>query len=141
MNTQKFLISGIAGGVTSLLAGWVIYGKLLMDFFAKNGGTATGVMRTQADMVWWALILGNLSLGLLFSYIFNKAGNVNTFGAGAAMGAVISLFMTAGNNLIQYAVTNLSNINAMCVDILVGIVMGVIVGGVVGAVNGMGAKK
>ena len=51
MNTQKFLMSGIAGGIVSFFAGWLFYGILLADFFAKNAGSATGVMRGDADMV------------------------------------------------------------------------------------------
>ncbi len=41
MNTQKFLVSGIVGGIVSFFAGYLIYGLLLMDFFAKNGGSGS----------------------------------------------------------------------------------------------------
>ena len=140
MNTQKFLVSGIIGGIVSFFAGYLIYGLLLMDFFAKNAGTATGVMKAQSEFVWWALIAGSIFQGLLFSYIFNKWANINTMAAGASGGAVIGLLMTAGFDMIMFGTSNLSNLTAACVDIIGGAVMGAIVGAVVGMMNGMGKK-
>ena len=141
MNTQKFLISGIVGGIVSFFAGYLIYGLLLMDFFAKNAGTATGVMKATADIVWWALILGCIFQGLMLSYIFNKWANINTLGAGASAGAVISLLMTAGFDFIMLGTSNMSTLTGTCVDIITGIIMGALVGAAVGMANGMGSKK
>src|SRR5512143_586689 len=74
MNTNKFLIGGIIGGIAFFLLGWLVWGMLLMDFMTNNAGTATGVMKAQGDMVWWALIVGNIFSGLFVSYVLNKAG-------------------------------------------------------------------
>lgn len=141
MNTQKFLVSGIIGGIVSFFAGYLIYGVLLMDFFAKNAGSATGVMKTPADFAWWALIAGCIFQGLMLSYIFNKWANINTLSAGASAGAVISLLMTAGFDLIMFATSNMSTLTATCVDIIAGTVMGAIIGAAVGMANGIGSKK
>ena len=140
MNTQKFLVSGIVGGIVSFFAGYLIYGLVMMDFFAKNAGTATGVMRGQTEMVWWALIAGCIFMGLNFSYIFNRWANINTLAAGASAGAVIGLLMTAGFDLIMYANTNVSNLTGTVVDILTGAIMGAVTGGAVGMANGWGKK-
>src|SRR5450759_2816850 len=60
MNTKKFLIGGIVGGVVYFLLGWLVYGHLLTNYFHDHSGNATGVERDMDQMIWWALILGNL---------------------------------------------------------------------------------
>lgn len=141
MNTQKFLVSGIVGGIVSFFAGYLIYGLVMMDFFNKNVGTATGVMRPLPEMIWWSLILGCIFMGLLFSYIFNRWANINTLAAGASAGAVIGLLMTAGTDFILYANTNISTLTGTVVDILTGGIMGALTGAAVGMANGWGNRK
>jgi magnesium-transporting ATPase (P-type) len=141
MNTQKFLVSGIIGGIVSFFAGYLIYGIALMDFFAKNGGAATGVMRPQDQMIWWSLILGSLFHGLVFSYIYNRWANINTLGAGATAGAVLGLLIMASHDFIMYATADITNLTGVIVDIIAASVMGAIVGAAVGMANGMGSKK
>ncbi|MBW0177854.1 hypothetical protein [Sediminibacterium sp.] len=140
MNTTKMLISGIAGGIAAFFAGWVIYGMLLMDFMSQNSGTATGVMRADADMVWWALIAGNLLTGILYSYIFNRWANINTLAGGLSAGATIGLIMGAAFDLTMFGTSNILALKAVWVDIAASAVLGAITGAVVGWVNGMGKK-
>lgn len=140
MNTTKMLISGIAGGIAAFFAGWIIYGMLLMDFMAQNSGTATGVMRANTEMVWWALIAGNLFTGILYSYIFNRWANIGTLSAGLSAGAIIGLLMAAAFDLTMYGTSNILALNGVWVDIAASAVLGAITGAVVGWVNGMGKK-
>lgn len=140
MNTTKMLISGIAGGIVAFFAGWLIYGMLLMDFMAQNSGTATGVMRADAEMVWWALIAGNLLTGILYSYIFNRWANISTLSAGLSAGAIIGLIMGAALDLTMYGTSNIMALNGVWVDIAASAVIGAVTGAVVGWVNGMGKK-
>jgi hypothetical protein len=141
MNTQKFLVSGIVGGIVSLLAGYLLFGMLLMDFAAKNAGSATGVMRADTEMIWWAMILGNIFYGLFYSYVYNRWANISSFGAGASAGFVIGLLSGAAMCLIMYSTSNLTNLTGTVVDILGRAVLGLLVGGTVGVMNGLGAKK
>jgi hypothetical protein len=141
MNTQKFLVSGIVGGVVAFFAGWLIYGVLLMDFFTKNAGSATGVPRAAADMVWWALILGNLLMGLFYSYVYNRWANITGFGAGASAGFVLAILVIGSVDLMMYGTSNIMNLTGTVADIVCAGVIGLLVGGTVGMMNGMGAKK
>lgn len=141
MNTQKFLVSGIVGGIVAFFLGWLIYGILLMDFFAKNTGSATGVSRATTDFVWWALILGNMLMGLTYSYIYNRWANINSFGAGASAGAVLGFFIVGTMDFMMYGTSNVMNLTGTIADICGAIVIGALVGGTVGMMNGMGAKK
>ena len=144
MNTNKFLIGGIIGGVANFLLGWVVWGMLLMSFM-KEHTTDLGkaLMRKDANgedtMILWALIVANLLLGFLLSYILNKAGTMSA-GAGAATGAVVGLLMSAAINSFNYAFMDLSDMTAMGADIAASTVVTAIVGAVIGWYLGSGKK-
>lgn len=139
MNTNKFLIGGIIGGVANFLLGWLIYGMLLMNFMQSHSNNSAGAFRAEADMVWWAMIAGNLALGFLFSYILNKT-NVSSAATGAATGAVVGLLMSVAIDLTMYAQLTLWDTTAMAVDIVASTFISAIVGAVIGAYLGMGKK-
>jgi uncharacterized membrane protein len=139
MNTNKFLIGGIIGGIVMFLLGWLVWGMLLTDFMQANAGTATGVMRPNDQMIFWAAILGNLCTGFAMSYVLIKAGVANAAG-GAAIGAVVGLLFGASRDLVIYAVSNISNLQATLVNICAGTAVTAIVGAAVGWYLGMGRK-
>jgi hypothetical protein len=134
MNSQKFLLGGIAGGVVYFLLGYVFYGLLLKNFFADNGMTAD-----MDNMIWWAMIAGNLAGGLLLAYILSKAGVVSA-GGGAAMGFIIGLLMSLSFDLIMYGIGHGMTLKGIAGDVAVSAVMPAIAGAVVGGVLGMGKK-
>ena len=141
MNYSKMLVSGIAGGIAAFFAGWLIYGILLTDFMAQNTAPgAAGIMRAEADMVWWAMVVGNLLYGILISYIFNRWSQVKTLSAGLTGGAVIGLLIGAAIDLTIHAQMNIFTLNAVWADIAASAVLGGVTGAVVGLVNGMGKK-
>ena len=138
MNTKKFFIGTLAGGITFFLLGYLIYGNALAGFFSRHSAAAPGSMKQMSEIIWWALILGNLVSGALLSYIFLKLGNIGSFSSGAGTGAAIGLLVALSMDLIRYAVENSFDMTAMIVDVLVGIVMYAIAGGVIGALLGRG---
>ncbi|NUQ23743.1 MAG: hypothetical protein HUU34_07305 [Saprospiraceae bacterium] len=139
MDTKKFALGTLAGGVAFFLLGWLLYGMLFMKFFEANAGTATGVNKVEMD--WLFLILGNLSMGALFSYIFVRWAGINTPMGGLKAGAMIGLLFAAGVDLMMYGTTNISNITATFADIAIWVVMGALAGAAIGWVVGMGDKK
>ena len=141
MNSQKFVIGTLAGGITFFFLGYLIYGMALSSFYTQHTTAPAGAMKAMSEIVWWALILGNLAFGALLTYIFLKMGNVHSFGSGARTGAGIGLFMGLSMDLIRYATENSFDHTALIVDVLVAVVMNAIAGGVVAAVLGRGAKK
>ena len=140
MNTNKFIVGGIIGGVASFLIGWLVWGMLLMNFF-KEHTTEAGktVMRADADMIWWALIAGNLLWGFVFSYVLNKSGS-NSPVSGATTGAVLALLVSAAYDCFIYAFQNIGDTTSMAVDIITNLVVGGIIGGIIGWYLGMGRK-
>ncbi len=136
MDTKKRILATLAGFVVFFLLGWLLYGMLLVDFFNANQGTATGVMRAETEMVWWALIVGNLMQAYLLVYIFGNWANITSFGGGFKAGLIIGLIIGYGVDLTMYGTTNIMNLTASLVDPVVIAVMMGISGGVIGTVLG-----
>jgi hypothetical protein len=136
MDAKKRIMATLAGFVVFFMLGWLLYGMLLMDFFAANSGTATGVMRGDTEMVWWALIVGNLLQSYLLVYIFSKWNSVNSFVSGLQAGVTIGLILGFGFDLTMYGTSNLMNLTSTLVDPLVIAAMMGLTGGVIGMVLG-----
>lgn len=138
MSTNKILMAGIVAGIVAFFLGWVIYGMLMMDFYATNVGTATGVMRAESEMVWWALIAGNLAMGLLYAYIFGRWAGISNAATGAQAGGMIGLLIGCAYNLTFYGTSNMMNLTGALVDIVVTAVIAAIVGAVAAWMLGRG---
>jgi uncharacterized membrane protein YbaN (DUF454 family) len=134
MKTNKILIGGVAGGVTFFFLGWLVYGILLNSYMVANLNQCAA--KPMGEMTWWAMILSNLTLGLLISLVFSWS---NTRGVrdGAKVAAILGLLMAASFDLSSYSMSNLfNNITALVIDVLVYTVLVTIVGVVVALVMG-----
>jgi hypothetical protein len=136
MDAKKRIVATLAGFVVFFLMGWLLYGMLLMNFFMENAGSATGVYRADSEMVYWALIVGNLLQSYLLVYIFGKWANITTFGGGLKTGITIGLILGYGYDLTMYGTSNISNLTATLVDPLIVATMMGVSGGVIGVVLG-----
>ncbi len=74
MDTQKFTIGTLVGGIVYFLLGYLVYGLLLAGFFQSHSVAVAGSMKKMEEFVWWALILGNFAGAALLTYIFLKIG-------------------------------------------------------------------
>lgn len=137
MNVSKLLIAALVGAVVAFLLGWLTWGVIFSDFFEANAGTATGVGRGD-DMLWVPMILGHIAWGLLFAVIFERWAQISTFVTGAKAGAVIGFLAASTFDLIAYGSSNLSNLTATLVDIVLMTVIAAIMGGVIGWMLGRG---
>lgn len=139
MNTSKFFLGGIIGGIINFFLGWLIYGMMLMSFMQAHSNNSSGAFRSETDMVWWALIVGCLASGFLLSYILSKS-NIHTAASGASTGAVVGLLMGAAIDFGMYAQLTLWDTTAMAADIVASTVISAIVGAVIGWFLGRGKK-
>ncbi len=128
---SKFLVSGLVGGVVFFFLGWLFYGIVFESTFQQFAGSATGVMKTT-DMVWWALIFGNLLWGLFYAYVFSNWANVSSFVGGAKAGATMGFFMSGSYDLINYATSNVMQLGGAFLDIFICMITSAIAGGVIG---------
>lgn len=134
MNSPKFFIGGIVGGIVLFFLGYLFYGILLKDFFATNG-TATNM----DTLIWWALVAGNLATGFLLSYVLIKSGTSSTGGAATA-GFIVGLLVAAGTGLISYGTGHASGLKVLAADILTFAVMTTIAAAIITMVAGRAAK-
>ncbi len=136
MTAKNRVLATLVGFVVFFLLGWLFYGFLLMDFYADNAGSATNVMRAEEDMVWWALIVGNLFQAYFLVYIFGKWANITTFSGGLKAGAILGLILGLAMNLTMFGTSNMMNLTGALVDPLVSMIMMGITGGVIGVMLG-----
>ena len=136
MTAKNRILATLVGFVVLFFLGYLFYGMLLMDFYESNSGTATGTMRDEADLIWWALILGNLLQAYFLVYIFGNWANITTFGGGAKAGFILGLIMGFAMNLTMYATSNMMNLTAALVDPFVAAIMMSMTGGVIGVMLG-----
>lgn len=129
--STKALIAGILGGIVYFLLGWLLYGMLLESTFESMSGSAQGVSRGM-EMVMWALIIGQLTLGIMLAYIFSSWSGISTFMGGLKGGAIIGFLMTLGIDMTMFATTNISTLNGALLDVVVMTVNSGLAGGVVG---------
>ncbi len=129
---NKILIGGLIGGIAAFLLGWVIYGMALQGLMEANTTEAAkSTMRAEEDMVWWAMILGNLALGFLFALIYGRWANISTFKTGAIAGAVIGLLWGLSFDLMMYSMSTLYTLTGVAIDVIAFAVMCALVGGIV----------
>lgn len=128
MNT-KTLLFGIAGGIVIFLAGYLIYGILMMEYFASNVTPIPGLMKEPMEI--WAIGLGNIIWGILLAYILNMGG-IRSGKGGALHGAFIFFLFSLGMNIVAYGQWNLYNLQLSLVDALCMAVLGAIGGALIG---------
>ena len=141
MDTKKFLLGTVIGGLVLFFLGYLFYGLALASFFSQHVITSVSSMKAMSDIIWWALILGNIAWAALLTYIFLKLGNIKSFGSGASTGAVIGFLMSLSIDLTRYATENTLDRRAWAADVIIGMVMCAIAGGIIGVVLGAGSKK
>ena len=141
MNAKKFLTGTIAGGITYFILGYLVYGLALAGFFNKHTIATTSSMKAMNDIIWVSLILGNLAMGALLTYVFLKLGTIKSISSGARTAAAIGFFVSLSMDLTRYATENTFDLTAMLTGVVVETVMYAVVGGVIGAVLSMGKKQ
>lgn len=135
MNTQKFLISTLIGGVVLFLLGYLFYAALLASFFETHS-SGGNYMKNPPDFLF--IILGNLADGALLAYIFLKWAGIKTPATGAQAGATIGLLMALAWDLLMYGTANLMDITGTLADVIVVTIMMAIAGAAVGWYLGRG---
>ncbi len=133
MFTKTNLISTIVAAVWSFMGGFFLWGILAENFMAGHMGTATGVMKDPPDFA--ILAIGCLIQGLAFSTIFRNWGaDKYTTSDGLKYGFWVGILAGLGNNIIDYATSNMLDMTGALVNGLIYIVFFCIMGFLVGLV-------
>jgi len=137
MNTKTLFI-GIAGGIVVFLTGFLIYGILMMEYFANNMNSYPGF--TKDPMEIWAIALGNIIWGVLLAFVFNLGG-LKTAGSGALHGAILFFLFSLGTNIVSYGQSNLYSLPLSFVDALCMAILGCLGGALTGWLMGKTTTK
>ena len=114
--------------------GFLFYAVLFESFFMANQGSATGVMKTE--MMFWPLVLGNMSFAALMTHIIQNWAKVSGFGDGFKTGALVGFFASLGFDMIMFDTTNITTMTAVWMDVLIFTVMSGIAAGIIGLIAG-----
>ena len=132
MDTKKFLLASLAGGILVFVSGYLAYGVLLREFMVA----ADMNMKETPDM--GILILSQLIFGVFLTMVLRRWEGAETLAQGAKVGAVLLLLMALGYNLVQLATTNAVIEAVVPVRAVVSTVQGALAGGAISAVLGRG---
>jgi hypothetical protein len=129
MNTNKILVAGLIGGVFSFFFGWLVFGILLKDMMPSG---MASVLRAEADMIMWAMIVSNLVWGLLMAFIFVQWASITTWMSGAKAGAILGLLIATAYDMNFYAMTTMFTLQDVVMDIVMNTLFVAVMGAVVG---------
>ena len=136
MAAKKLTMATLAGGVAAIVVGHLFYGMLMVDFYATNVGSATGVYKEVP--IWWSLILGQVLFAGFLTMIMGWRGD-SSAGAGLKTGALVGLVLGLSLNFTFYGTANIANLTATLVDPIIVVIQTGITGAVIGTVLGTGS--
>ena len=135
---NRVLLAALAGGVTSFLLGWLIWGILLMDVLREVNPQIEGMEKDPPNLV--LIFVSGLVWALLYAIIYDRWANISTFKTGLIAGAWISGLLALSLDLMFMATTNMVSMNGALIDVVANIVVGALIGGVIGWVLGYGNR-
>lgn len=123
---MKIIRGTLFGGIAYFLMGWLVWGILLMDFYTANFNQCSS--RPEMEMIWWAMIVSNLTFALLLTLILKWSGArgiVDGLKTGAIFGFLYSLSLDLG----FYSMTTMfNNFTAIIVDVIVNTLVMAVIG-------------
>lgn len=134
MHAKQLVVGTLAGALTVLAIGYLIFTVALGNFYAyaMNAGSATGVAREP--QLFWAVALGALSYAALLTLMIGSRGRYLTIAAGIKMGAIVSFLLWFTADFMLYGISNVGNLTTTIVDPLLELVPGAVAGGVIAGV-------
>jgi hypothetical protein len=143
MKNNKFLLAALAGTVTFLLTGFLVFGKLLKGFFETHSGLSPDVMAQvfRGGPNVGAMVVGQVALGLLYATVLVWGGFTSAT-SGAKAGVILGLLTAASFDfIVMLGVTNIQTVTSTLVDVFANGVVGALGGAVIGMVLAKGVSK
>ena len=123
---MKIIRGTLFGGIAYFLMGWLVWGILLMDFYTANFNQSTN--RAEMEMIWWAMIVSNLTMALLLT-LFLKWSGAKVIVDGLKTGAIFGFLFSLSLNLSFYSMTTMfNNFTAIIVDVIVNTLVMAVIG-------------
>jgi len=123
---MKILRGTIFGGMAFFLFGWLIFGILMMDFSLANTNQCAN--KPMDEMIWWAIIAGNLISAFLLTLILNWT-RAEVWKDGLQIGALFGFLYALSIDLGFWSMTTMfNNFKALLVDVAENTIMWALVG-------------
>ena len=131
--SKRFIIATVAGSITMLLVGFLLYGIVFAGLFREGALTIPGVMKQTPEILW--ILAGQVGFGVLIALVISWRG-ATSFAAGAWTGATFGFLMAIGYDFAQYGTSNLWTLKATLFDPFITAVLIGSAGGVIGFILG-----
>jgi uncharacterized membrane protein len=138
MDAKRTVAAVLVGAAVLYGVGWLLFDKLLLNFYMANAGSATGVMRE--NQVLWSLVVGYLFYAYLIVYALRFRSGAGSISQGFLIGASVGFLVWASVDFIFYGIANINNLTLTIVDPLVELIHGGIAGAAIAAVRGGGGS-
>jgi uncharacterized membrane protein len=135
MMSRRFIFAAVAGSVTMLLVGFLLYGFAFAGLFREGALTIPGVMKQPPEILW--IVAGQVGFGILITLVISWRG-ATSFADGALTGALFGFLMAIGYDFAQYGTSNLWSLQATLFDPFITAVLIGSAGGVIGFILGAG---
>ena len=132
MNT-KFFLAALAATVVLFIAGWLVYGMVLMSYISAHS-------TMKMDTAMWGIILGSLASGFLYAYVCLISGS-RSFMKGLKVGIFVALFVALGTDFFMWASESFDSYMPVLADVVGAVILGGVGSGTAGLVLGMGQAK
>ena len=139
---SKFLLAVLAATIIAFFGGSLIWGVLLENYYAANStDAAKALLRSEEDMVMWAMIVGNLLWATVIVWVLDKTGS-RSAATGAVTAAILIGFFSLSMNMFFYSMMDMhTGLGVLFVDAIVSTLFGGVIGGVAGWILGRGGDN
>jgi hypothetical protein len=114
MDMKRLAIGTIVGGITSYIAGYLIFDVATIGtYYAANFGIAGAVREVP---VQWAIVVSNLAMAAVITYCTATRANAQSIGGGLLSGLTIGFAVWFIADFSVYGYTNLLNLQLAISD-------------------------
>lgn len=135
---KRFITAVMAGSITMLLVGFLLYGFVFAGLFREGALTIPGVMKEKPAIHW--IVGGQIGFGILLTLIVSWRG-ATSFASGAWTGAIFGFLMAIGYDFAQYGTSNLWTLQATLFDPFITATLIGSSGGVIGYILGRDSNE
>lgn len=135
---RRFVGAVMAGSITLMPVGFLLYGVLFAFLFEEGALTLPGVMRSSPSVAW--IVVGQVGFGALVALVVSWRGKKSLVG-GAETGAILGFLMAVGYDFAQFGTSNLWTLEATLADPLLSALLVGSSGAATGWVLGRGSSS
>ncbi len=136
MNYTKTIMSVIGGGIALFLAGWLIWGFLLMNIQAPYRTTVEGIAKPEPDIL--LIFISCIAAAGLLTLVFQRWAGIKTLITGAKAGAMIMVLYGIAADLAVVAEFNILEMPYIYINVIGYLIWGALGGAIIGWILGRG---